>query len=80
MIGAPWVSHAQLGGLPPVTGHMHIRCPLAGQPAQEGGGVVAEVDAVHIDVVHIQEQQAIGAVNDGVDEIELAELLRAGAA
>ena len=64
--------HPQVFGFPPMASDVDVRSAFPWQAAQELQRVVAEVDAVDVDVVHVQQQQAVGFVEHSVDELQFA--------
>ena len=58
-----------------VTGHVHVYDTFGGHLAHEFERVVAVIDAVHIDIVHVQVQPAIGFFHHGADEFGFAHLI-----
>jgi hypothetical protein len=72
--GRPVRVDDQVFGFAIVTGHVHVHHALRRQAADEQHRVVAEVDAVHVDVVDVQMQPAVGFLEHGVDEVGLRHL------
>jgi hypothetical protein len=64
--------HAQVLGLDVMPGDMRIDDALARQRLEEGQRVVAVVDAVDVDVVDVQQQAAVGALQHRQQEFEFA--------
>ena len=54
---------------------MNVRGARPIDPGKERPGVVAEIDAVDVDVVDIEQQAAVGFGEHRIDELELRQLL-----
>lgn len=55
-----------------VSGQMDLLDTLGRQRIDELVRIETMVETAHIDVIHVQQQQAIGALGDLVDEFPLA--------
>ena len=63
--------HQEVGRFLIMPGRMHIHHALRGHGADEGARIELVVDAVDIDIVDVQMQQAIGFFQNGIDEAGL---------
>src|SRR5690554_731911 len=55
---------------------VHIARPLSWQTLQKFYGIVAVVNAIHIHIVYIKQQMAVGLSNNGVNKFTLAHFLQ----
>ena len=61
-------------GLVEVPGDVNIARPLQRQGLQENQRIIAVVDAVHVDIVHVQQQITVALLQYGRDELGFTEI------
>src|SRR3546814_217201 len=66
----------EIAGLVKVAGDVDVGNALAGQGAQEAVRVVTVVGRIDHDVVDVQQQLAVGALEYGIDEVDLGHRAR----
>ena len=64
---------AQVVGFPGVSSDVQVGDAVQRQAMQKSQRVVAEVDAVDVDVVDVEQQQAVRLVDHGIDELQLGQ-------
>jgi len=58
-----------------VAGHVHVRDAFGGHLADEFERVIAVIDAIHINIIDVQVQPAIGFFHHGADELDFTHLI-----
>src|SRR5712691_7151640 len=70
--------HDQVFGFPVMAGDMQVNGALGRQRADELQSIVAVVNAVYINIINVEMQQAIGLLEHRLDEFELGHFIDCG--